>query len=264
MMPLQDSWSGADAYEDYMGRWSRMMAREVMNWLNMPPEVHWADVGCGTGALTAAILETAAPSSVRAFDLSLQYVAAARQRISDPKAGFAVADAGALPQENGAFDVAVSGLMLNFVPDPKRVLREMQRVVSRGGTVTVYVWDYAEGMEFIRVFWDAAVAQDPSALAYDEGERFPLCRPDALRRLFEESELRDIEVASLEISTRFRDFNDYWTPFEGGQGPAPGYAVSLDADVRASLRAMLSTRLERAADGTIPMVARAWGARGVA
>jgi ubiquinone/menaquinone biosynthesis C-methylase UbiE len=263
MMFLQDSWSGADAYEDYMGRWSRMMALEVLNWLNQPPGMRWADIGCGTGALTAAILETAAPGSVQAFDLSAQYVAAARQSISDPQAGFAVADAGALPREDATFDVAVSGLMLNFVPDPKRVLGEMQRVVSPGGTVAVYVWDYAEGMEFIRVFWDAASAQDPSASTYDEGERFPLCRPEALRRLFEEAELRDIEVTSLEIPTRFRDFDDYWTPFEGGQGPAPGYVVSLAANERAGLRAMLSARLERAADGTIPMVARAWGARGV-
>lgn len=261
-MPLQDSWAGADAYDRYMGRWSRIVAREFLTWLNLPPGLDWVDVGCGTGALTAVILELAAPNSVRAFDLSPQYVASARERVPDPRAQFAEGDATALPQPDAAFQVAVGGLMLNFVPDPERVLQEMQRVVTPEGTIAVYVWDYAEGMEFIRAFWDAAVSLDPSAAERDEGARFPLCRPDPLRRLFENVGLKGVEVRSLEIPTRFQNFDDYWAPFEGGQGPAPGYVVALNDEERARLRTTLASRLPHAADGTLPLIARAWGVRG--
>lgn len=238
------------------------MAREFLTWLNLPPALDWVDVGCGTGALTGAILELAAPNAVRAFDLSPQYVAAARERIPDPRARFAEGDANALPAPDAAFQVAVSGLMLNFVPDPERVLQEMQRVVVPDGTIGVYVWDYAEGMEFIRAFWDAAVSLDPSAAEHDEGARFPLCRPEPLRRLFEHGGLKAVEVRSLEIPTRFRNFDDYWAPFEGGQGPAPSYVVALNDEERARLRATVARRLPQSADGTLPLIARAWGIRG--
>ncbi|MCZ7567068.1 MAG: class I SAM-dependent methyltransferase [Ardenticatenaceae bacterium] len=261
-MPPQDSWSSADAYDRYMGRWSRIMAREFLTWLNLPPGLDWVDVGCGTGALTAAILELAAPNSVRAFDLSPSYVDAARERVADPRSQFAQGDATALPQPDAAFHVAVSGLMLNFVPDPERVLQEMQRVVTPDGTIAVYLWDYAEGMECIRAFWDTAVSLDPSAAERDEGARFSLCRPDPLRRLFENVGLKSVEVRSLEIPTRFQNFDDYWAPFEGGQGPAPGYVVALNHEERARLRTALASRLPPAADGTLPLIARAWGVRG--
>jgi SAM-dependent methyltransferase len=247
-----------------MGRWSRLIATDFLAWLQLPPDLHWADVGCGTGALSARILERAAPQCVRAYDLSLQYIAAARERLPDPRAEFIQADALSLPEPAGAFDVAVSGLMANFVPDPARLVAEMGRVVRPGAPVAIYVWDYAERMQFIRTFWDAAMRLDPAAAKLDEAFRFPLCRPDQLRRLFEQAGLAGIEVRSLEVSTRFESFNDYWEPFEGGQGPAPGYLVSLDQDRRAKLRAEVASRLSRAADGSISLIARAWGVRGVA
>lgn len=261
-MLLQDSWSGAGAYDQYMGRWSRIMAREFLAWLNLSPGLDWADVGCGTGALTEAILGFGAPKSVWALDRSPQYVAAARARVPDRRAQFAEGDAAALPKPDASVHAAVSGLMLNFVPDPVRVLKEMQRVVTPGGTIAVYLWDYSEGMEFIRAFWDAAVSLDPSAAQHDEGLRFPLCRPDPLRRLFESVGLRDVKIRSLEIPTRFQTFEEYWAPFEGGQGPAPGYVVMLEEDKRAKLRASLESRLRRASDGGLALTARAWGARG--
>jgi len=258
----RDTWAGADAYDRYMGRWSRSMAREFLTWLNLPHGLNWVDVGCGTGALTAAVLELAGPNAVRAFDLSPHYIAAARERVLDARARFAEGNAEALPEPDATFQVAVSGLMLNFAANPERVLHEMQRVVMRQGTVAVYVWDYADGMEFIRAFWDAAVSLDPSAAEQDEGARFPLCQPDPLRRLFENAGLKAVEVRSLEIPTRFQSFDDYWAPFEGGQGPAPGYAVALDDEARTRLRTTLASRLPYSADGTIALAARAWAIRG--
>ena len=260
----QDNWSSGEAYERYVGRWSRRVAAGFLGWLAVPAGRDWVDVGCGTGALTDGILERAAPRSVRAYDLSPAYVAAARERVGDPRAAFAVADAAALPDPADTFDAAVSGLAVNFVPEPARALGEMRRVVRPGGTVGLYVWDYAEGMQLIRAFWDAAAQLDPAAAELDEGRRFPLCRPEPLRALFDAAGLGAVEVRAIDVPTRFASFDDYWAPFEGGQGPAPGYLASLDDDRREKLRAAVERILPREPDGGISLVARAWAAKGVA
>ena len=162
------TWQGADAYERYVGRWSRPVAAEFIGWLQPLPGLDWIDVGCGTGALTSAVLELAAPRRVRGYDLSPQHVEGARAYVRDPRAEFRQADAASLPDAAHACDAAVSGLVLNFVPEPARALAEMRRVVRPGGTVAVYVWDYAGEMQLMRTFWDAAVELDPSAAELDE------------------------------------------------------------------------------------------------
>jgi hypothetical protein len=141
-------------------------------------------------------------------------------------------------------------------------MAEMARVTGRGGTIAAYVWDYAEGMQLIRFFWDAAVALDPAAARMDEGPRFPLCRPDALVQLFAAAGLQRVEVTAIDIPTPFASFDDYWRPFLGGQGPAPAYAMALDEAARARLRDRLRERLPAQADGSIRLTARAWAARG--
>ncbi len=256
------TWASGDAYERYVGRWSRPVAAEFVRWLSVPHGRAWMDVGCGTGALTAAILDAAAPGQVRGYDRSPEHVAAARARVPDPRAHFAVADATRLPDADGACDAAVLGLVLNFVPEPARTLAEMRRVVRPGGTVGVYVWDYAGQMQLIRAFWDAAAALDPAAAALDEGRRFAMCRPEPLRMLFRDAGLRDVRVRAIDVPTRFADFDDYWQPFLGGQGPAPGYVASLDDDRQAALRERLRARLPAEPDGSIGLNARAWAARG--
>jgi hypothetical protein len=157
--------------------------------------------------------------------------------------------------------VVVSGLVLNFVPDRPAALAEMARVSSRGGTIAAYVWDYAEGMELMRFFWDAARALDPAAATIDEGVRFPVCRPEALAGLFAEAGLQGTEVTAIDVPTPFTSFDDYWRPFLGGQGPAPAYAMSLDEGARARLRDRLRQRLPAAADGSIALTARSWAVR---
>lgn len=260
----QYTWSTAENYDRYVGRWSRLVAHDFLSWLGMPPGLDWVDVGCGTGALTAGILGTAAPRRIHGYDLSPHYVAAAREQLQDPRARFGQADAMALPDAARSFDAAVSGLAVNFVPDPARAVGEMRRVTRPGGTVGVYVWDYAERMQLMRLFWDAAVSLDSAAVDQDEGRRFPLCRPDPLRSLFERAGLSGIEVRALDVPTRFESFDDYWEPFLGGQGPAPGYLASLDEDGRARMRTEVASRLPREPDGSISLVARAWAVKGTA
>jgi SAM-dependent methyltransferase len=256
-------WASGDAYEPYVGRWSRSVAREFLAWLAVPKGSRWLDVGCGTGALSATILENASPAEVVGIDPSDGFIAYARARITDPRARFEVGDARALPSAAAAFDAVVSGLALNFIPEPAAAVSEMARVARPGGIVGAYVWDYSAGMELMRRFWDAATALDPAAVALDEGPRFAhICRPEACSALFTSAGLRDVTTRAIDIPTHFSDFDDYWTPFLGGQGPAPAYVATLDAGHRSALRDRLRATLPVESDGSIHLTARAWAVKG--
>jgi SAM-dependent methyltransferase len=254
-------WASGDSYEPYVGRWSRLVARDFLDWLAVPRDARWLDVGCGTGAVTSGILSRAFPASVLGVDPSPQFVEHARATIHDGRATFQIGDAQTLPAAPKTFDAVVSGLVLNFVPDTGRAVGEMRRVARRGAVIGVYVWDYAGKMELMRYFWDAAGDLDPVAREQDEGRRFPLCRPEALTATFQRAGLDAIETRAIDAPTVFRDFDDYWTPFLGGQAPAPGYCMSLSEERRAVLRDTIRGRLPFAVDGTIPLVARAWAVK---
>jgi len=257
-----DAWDSGEEYEPYVGRWSRLVADEFVRWLGVPPGGRWLDVGCGTGALTEAILASAAPLSVRGVDPSQGFVAYARRRLRDDRAAFDTAGAEALPDADETYDAVVAGLVLNFLSQPQRALPEFLRVARRGATVGVYVWDYAGQMQMLRAFWDAAAALDPAASALDEGRRFPDCNPDALTSLFRDASLETVDVRAIDMPTEFGSFDDFWRPFLGGQGPAPSYLASLDHEARTRLRDRLEAALPFAADGSIHLLARAWAVRG--
>lgn len=255
------NWSDGEAYDRYIGRWSRPVADAFLAWLGVPARRRWLDVGCGTGALASRILRSAAPAEVVGVDPSEGFIATARASV--PHVTFLTGDAQELPLPDRRFDVVVSALVINFVPDQSRALREFTRVTTPGGVVAAYVWDVSEGMGIIRQFWDAAISLDPAAAEADEGSRHPLCRPDPLRGLWQSAGLTDVTVEAIEVPTVFTDFDDYWQPFLAGRFPAPGYAMSLSEEHRAELRETLRTQLPTRADGTIPLTARAWAVRGV-
>jgi SAM-dependent methyltransferase len=255
--PVADAWAQGDLYERYVGRWSRQVAPRFVRGLNQPAGLRWLDVGCGTGALCAAIVEQSSPASVTGVDPSPGFLETARQRLGD-RVDWRSGSATAIPLADASVDVVVSALVLNFVPDQHGALAEMSRVAVPGGTIAVYVWDYAEKMELMRYFWDAAISLDPGVAQIDEMKRFPSCRPEGLTQLFAEAGLQDIEVGAIDIDTPFASFDDYFAPFEGGQGPAPSYAMSLDPAARQRLRETLQQRIATNADGSISMIARAW------
>jgi len=255
-------WENAESLERYVGRWSRLVAREFVTWLRVPPGSRWLDVGCGSGALTETVLAEAEPESIDGVDTSEAFVAYAASRVTDPRASFAVADAQALDRPDAAYDAVASSLVLNFLPDPARGAAEMRRVARPGGVVAGYVWDYAGEMQLMRRFWDAAAELDPAAADLDEGHRMAGCNPADLEALFAGAGLEEVETRAIDVPTVFADFDDYWSPFEGGQGPAPGYCVSLPPDRRAALRERLRETLPAASDGSISLVARAWAVRG--
>jgi SAM-dependent methyltransferase len=255
-------WSSGSAYEGYIGRWSRLIAPRFVDWLGAKPGADWLEVGCGTGALTTAIVRAGAPASVEACDPSAAFIAHARDGLEDPRVTFSIAGAEALPGRDGDFDAVVSGLVLNFLPDPADAIAAMRARLRPEGVVAAYVWDYGPGFELLHHFWDEAVAADPNAVRFDEARRFPLCRPPALAALFEAGKLSDVETAPLEIATDFADFDDYWQPFLGGTGPAPTYVASLDPAARDALRDRLRRRLPTDSSGRIHLQARAWAVRG--
>lgn len=253
---VKDNWEVGDAYEQYVGRWSTLAGRLFLDWLDLPAGLRWVDVGCGTGALTATIVDRAAPASVIGIEPSEGFIAAARERLGE-SAQLLRGAADALPLEDGEADVVVSGLVLNFIPDLHGALSEMRRVAP---TVGAYVWDYAKDMRFMRIFWDAAVALDRSARDLDEAVRFPVATEAGLRAAF--AGFDDVETTALDVPTHFPDFDAFWSPFLQAQGPAPSYLASLDTAARARMRDAVQERTPASADGSIELIARAWAVRG--
>jgi len=260
----RDVFAVGPAYEAYIGRWSRPVGREFVRWLDVPARRRWLDVGCGTGALTELVVEIGEARSVVGVDPSAGFVQHARSRgFGTAEVQFLQGDALALPVGSVDFDAAVSGLVLNFVPEPGRMVAEMTRAARPGGTVALYVWDMSGGMELVARFWEAATEVDSSAATSDESTRFrEICSPEPLEALFAGAGLADVLARPIDVSTVFADFDDYWTPFLGGQGPAPAYLASLSAERQDAIREVLRKRLLPGADGSIALNARAWAIRG--
>jgi SAM-dependent methyltransferase len=258
---VTDRWEGAGDYESYVGRWSRLVAPAFVAWLDAPGGRAWLDAGCGTGALTAAIAASAEPASVVAVDASPSFAGHAGETLGDRRLTFVVGDAAALPLTDARIDVAVSGLLLNFLPDPVAAVREWMRVTRPGGVVAAYVWDYAKGMQPIRAFWDAALELAPSARSADEAVRFPLCHPEPLRDAFAAAGLGAVATDAIDVSATYAGFEEYWAPFLTGVGPAPGYCAALPPDEREALRAHLQAHLAPSS-GPLVMRARAFAVRG--
>lgn len=259
---LKENWGSGRAYDQWMGRWSRKVAREFIDWLAVAPGRTWGDVGCGTGGLVEAILGGCDPARVLGVDRSAAFVSEAGERFGDPRVRLEVGDACALSWASATCDVTVSGLVLNFVPDPAAMAREMARVTRPGGRVAAYVWDYAGGMQMVRHFWDVAIELNRGDSKLDQAERFPICQPGPLEELFRGAGLTSVSVRPIEIPTIFRDFEDYWRPFMGKQGSAPTYLASLPDEARDRIREALKARLVAAPDGSIAMTARAWAVQG--
>lgn len=237
-----------------MGRWSLDVATRFVKWLALPPTSAVLDVGCGTGALSQALL-TQGAGRVVGVDPSPGFIAYARS--CNPAAAFEVGDATALRFPEGTFDAVVSGLALNFVPDPPRGVGEMLRVVKKGGVVAAYVWNYSERMEYLQFFWDAARLVDASAESIEEGIRFGICRPENLRKLFLEAGLVKVTNSSFDLEMTFRDFGECWSPFLGGQGPTGSFVASLDVERRKQLEVEFRRRLPTHPDGRIHLRANA-------
>jgi SAM-dependent methyltransferase len=249
--------TSGDAYDRYMGRYSRELAPRLIAFAGIEPGMRALDVGCGPGALTVALADRLAAANVAAADPSEPLLAACAARV--PGADVRLAPAGELPWPDDSFDAALSQLVLNFVPDADAAVAEMRRVVTVGGTVASCTWDYGGGMRMLRTFWDAAVELDP--LAPDEHAMRYTSEED-LAALWRRQRLADVETAPLDVEVEYESFDDYWEPFTLGVGPGGAYCVSLDPERREALRAGCFRGLGSPA-GPFALTARAFAVRGI-
>jgi SAM-dependent methyltransferase len=245
-----------------MGRWSRLLAPHLVDFAEMHATDAVLDVGCGTGALSFAVRDRTSAARITGIDASREYVTYAAESSTDAGVRFEAGDAQDLPFPAAAFDRTLSLLVLNFVPNPERAVREWMRVTKPGGLVAAAVWDYAEGMQMLRVFWDEAVAFDARLAPRDEA-RMPLCKRGELGALWRQVGFTNVQEETFTVPIRFASFGDFWTPFLLGQGPAGACVASLPPHDQAELAQRLQRRLVRAApEHPIEIQARAWAVKG--
>ncbi len=253
----------AEAYERFMGRWSRLVAPRLADFTDVPEQGRVLDVGSGTGSLAFAIAQRKPASHVVGIDPSKEYVAYAQSKNTFPtRATFEVGDAQTLHFANASFDAAASLLVFNFIPDPKKALMEVQRVTKPHGKVSAAVWDYGDGMRMLRTFWDAAVSLNSDVGKRDE-KHMKLCRTGQLSDLWKQCGLEKIREQAIDVTMRFKSFADYWDPFLLGQGPAGAYTATLAGDALQKLRTDVKRRLSlKSEDAPFELLARVWAVRG--
>ncbi|HYL75129.1 MAG TPA: class I SAM-dependent methyltransferase [Bryobacteraceae bacterium] len=253
----------AEAYERFMGRWSRLLVPQFVDFTDVPDGGRVLDVGSGTGSLAFGIAERKTRCRVLGIDPAKEYIAYADSRNPFPKrASFEVGDAQQMRFANASFDASLSLLVFNFIPDAAKALREVRRVTKPGGRISAAVWDYGEGMRMLRAFWDAAVSINAKAEKVDE-KQMPLCRAGELSELWRRGGLENVQEKPLTITTRFTNFADYWDPFLLGQGPAGAVVKSFSSDQVQALRRALKSRVSPSAENTpIELSARVWAVRG--
>ena len=250
----------ADIYDRFVGRYSPHLARAMCDAAQVHPGQRALDVGCGSGALVAALAEALGAEHVAGVDPSEPFVEATRARV--PAARVLVGSAESLPFADGEFDATLSQLVVNFLADPERGLSEMSRVTQRGGVVAGCVWDYGGEMTMLRAFWDAAAALDPDgATPLMEAHTMRFARPDELGELWRSAGLAEVNVSPIVVEASYDDFEDLWSPFPTGVGPAGAYAASLDDEARSRLRDEYALRLGQP-KGPFTLSARAWCAVG--
>ena len=255
----------AGGYERLMGRWSRKLAIPFLDFAGVKDGERVLDVGCGTGSLTFAIPDAANVAAITAIDFSPVFVAEAIRRNSDPRITISQGDAAALTFPNGAFDRALSLLVLHFVPEAGKAIAEMKRVVRPGGVVAATVWDHYGGLSSMRMMWDTVAMLDENAMRMRSQYSFqPMMAPNEMRDAFVAQGLSDVEQTSLTIRMDYESFDDYWAPIAAGEGPLGKYVGGLDAAARAKVDAAVRAAYEAGrADGPRSFAAVAWACKGV-
>lgn len=252
--------ASAEAYDRHVGRYGGELASALIAAAGICVGMRALDVGSGTGALTRRLARLLGAEKVAAVDPAESFVETCRARVGSADVRMGVAEE--LPFDDGEFDAVLAQLVLNHMSDPVRGVQEMRRVARPGGVVVACVWDFAEGMQMLRAFWEAALLLDPiGAVESGAGNTPPFCHPGELRELWVKSGLTRVEVGELVVGAEYADFEDYWWPFAAGAGGSGKYCASLDRQRQTALREEVDRRLGFPA-GAFRLTARAWYAYG--
>jgi SAM-dependent methyltransferase len=264
--PASSTYAATDgaAYDRFIGRWSRRLADAVAPLAEPLPEGSLLDVGCGTGSMALALAERYPEREVVGIDVADPYLDYAAQRPGGAAIRFVREDAYGMSFADAAFAAAYGLLLLNFVPEPLRAVREMRRVTRRGGAVLAAGWDFRGGLVYQRILWDSAAGVDPGAASIrDRLFSGRMALPNGMADLFHEAGLRDVRRDSVTIRMDFADFADYWEPLLGGQGPVGGYVAGLSPEKQVAVReAVRAAFLSGSPDGERSLTATAWVVRG--
>jgi SAM-dependent methyltransferase len=249
----------AEAYDRFVGRYSRQLATALCDFAGIEEGMRALDVGAGPGALTAELVKRVGVTNVAAVEPSQPFAQACRERVP----GVEVVEAGAeaLPLANEAFDAVLSQLVLNFLDDAPAAVREMARVTRPGGLIAACVWDYSGEMHLLRAFWDAALEVKPAAASEHDEARMRWAREGELGELWRSVGLLRIRSTQLRVRARYANFEDLWAPFSVGVGPAGAFTAALEDDERAALHDALARRLG-AGDQPLELTAGAWAVAG--
>jgi len=259
MADEQIRFDDGEAYEDFMGRWSRLAGDAFLDWLSPAPGLRWLDVGCGNGAFTELLVDRCAASQVQGIDPSGEQLAFARKRLARAgNVGLRIGSAMELPFADGTFDAVASALVIFFVPEPAGAVAEMARVIRPGGGVCAYAWDLPGGGFPYAALHDAmaSLGQEPPWPPHAEAARL-----EALRQLWTDAGLVDVETTEVTVQRRFADFESWWATARKGPVFAPRLAGLAGGNIEL-LKSRVRERLPVAADGSITCSGRANAVRG--
>lgn len=264
-MTLSFNVHDAAGYDQMMGRWSRKLAPQFIEFAGFASGEKILDVGCGTGSLTFALAKLPTISEIAAIDNSPIFVEAALRRNTDPRVTIRQADARALPFEDHVFDRALALLVLHFVPEPDKAVAEMRRVARPGGVVAAVVWDHLGGMPGMRMMVDTVAALSEGGRQLRQRYCFqPMMQPNEMKQVFDQQGLLDVTQTELMVRMDYQDFDDYWAPIAAGEGPLGKYMVTLDAVERARMETAVRDAYEAGrADGPRSFANIALACRGI-
>jgi ubiquinone/menaquinone biosynthesis C-methylase UbiE len=254
MKEAAHSFDDSAGYERFIGIWGRAAGAAFLDWVAPPPAVRWLDVGCGTGLFTELILGTRSPRQVIAVDQAASQIEYARRKPALQRAGFRVADAQSLPFPNAAFDVVVSALVVNFIPERQRALSEMRRVASAGGHVAGYVWDFTNECSPsgpFRLGMREIVPEMPSIPGTETSTL------DRLASLFSGAGLEAVATTTFDVTVSFPDFETFWIAQTPSYSPTTKLLAAMTSAERTSVRELVRARLASEPGGRIAYPARA-------
>ncbi|MGY9018539.1 MAG: class I SAM-dependent methyltransferase [Alphaproteobacteria bacterium] len=251
-------------YDDFMGRWSRQVATQFLDWIEVERGLRWLDVGCGAGMLAQTVIKNCAPSSVTGADPLEKSIVAAKQHPDNKNIQLEIGDAQDLPFEDSKFDAVISGLMIKFVPDKVKAICEMKRVVRPGSVIALYDWDMDSNMNTTRHFWEAVADIIPEREEDRTTDRTPMTEIDSIAKTFEAAGVKAVQQSTISFTTRFRNLDDYWNPITRNSQNVGRFYQTMTEEQQGAIHEQLKQSLPFADDGSISFESRAVAVKGIA